>query len=626
MAEEGDILNAEIQQEMYIPVRTLGRGAFGEAVLYRKIEDNMLVVWKEVNLSRASDRERADALKEIDILSLLNHTNIVTYFNHFIDGTSLFIEMEYCNGGTLHDKICVQNELFPEEVVIWYFFQICAAVGHIHENGIVHRDIKTMNIFLTKSGLVKLGDFGISKILDSEGMADSIVGTPYYMSPEIVQGKKYNQKSDMWAVGCVLYEVLTLKRVFDASNPLRLVSDIVKGHYEEIDERYTEEMNSLVNKLLSQNPDDRPSVQELLEMPILATLGKEMEKKVWQLNSSTRRARLVTHSSETVPVITSKTCEVYFWGAGKQTPQKVDTFVLGNTATQVAAGHSHFAIVTVEKEMFTWANAHGGKGMSGQLGHGDVACYRNPKRVDALFGIPIKKVACGDEFTACITDDGALYTFGSDYFGCIGCSNELDEEVLLPHKVTFFNDKPVEDISCGDCHVVVMCANKAIYSWGCGEHGRLGLGSEDDFAFPQKIPLPTSCKVKRIYCGPESTFLLTVTGRVLACGNNDENQLGLDTLHSLRKRSIKGHVPSANSPKLVQSLNRYTIAIVAPGKTHSAFVDVYGRLVTVGSNKYGQLGVNDYQHHPSPCQVKGELVSKQVVEAACGEEFTVVAT
>lgn len=404
MADDS-FVEPKASEEPYTRIKTLGRGAFGEAVLYRKTEDNVLVVVKEVNLSRASDKERVDAEKEVDILSLLNHTNIVTYYNHYIDGTSLLIEMEYCNGGTLNDKIYAQKELFAEEIVIWYFFQICSGMSHIHECGIVHRDIKTLNIFLTKSGLVKLGDFGIATVLKGsrEFMAESVVGTPYYMSPEIVQGHKYNQKSDMWALGCVLYEMLTLRKVFDATNPLRLVSDIVKGQYEEIDSQYSSEMHSLVTILLSQNPDDRPTVAEVLAMPLLSSLGREMQKKVWELNASARRARHASGSTEVVPVITSKSSEVFYWGGGKQTPHKVDMFQGGHSALQLAVGQSHFAVVTVENELFTWANVHGGKQMVGQLGHGDTAAYRIPKPIDSLHGIPIKQVACGDEFTACVT-------------------------------------------------------------------------------------------------------------------------------------------------------------------------------------------------------------------------------
>lgn len=189
------------------------------------------MVWKEVDLTRLSEKERRDALNEIVILALLQHDNIIAYYNHFMDNTTLLIELEYCNGGNLYDKILRQKDkLFEEEMVVWYLFQIVSAVSCIHKAGILHRDIKTLNIFLTKANLIKLGDYGLAKKLNSEySMAETLVGTPYYMSPELCQGVKYNFKSDIWAVGCVIFELLTLKRTFDATNPLNLCVKIVQG-------------------------------------------------------------------------------------------------------------------------------------------------------------------------------------------------------------------------------------------------------------------------------------------------------------------------------------------------------------------------------------------------------------
>ncbi|XP_072324098.1 serine/threonine-protein kinase Nek9-like [Scyliorhinus torazame] len=142
-----------------------------------------------------------------------------------------------------------------EQTVVWYLYQIVSAVAHIHSYGILHRDIKTLNIFLTKSDLIKLGDYGLAKQLNSlHSMAETCVGTPYYMSPELCQGEKYNFKSDIWAVGCVLFELLTLTRTFDATNPLNLCVKIVKGtRTMEVDSTvYSQDMRSIVLQCLDQ--------------------------------------------------------------------------------------------------------------------------------------------------------------------------------------------------------------------------------------------------------------------------------------------------------------------------------------------------------------------------------------
>uniref|UniRef100_A0A3Q3DFU5 non-specific serine/threonine protein kinase n=1 Tax=Hippocampus comes TaxID=109280 RepID=A0A3Q3DFU5_HIPCM len=471
--------NGEEERLHYIPIRILGRGAFGEATLYRRTEDNSLVVWKEVDLNSLSERERRDVMNEINILSILEHNNIIAYFNHFVDKNTLLIELEYCNGGNLYDKIIQQKgKLFHEEVVIWYLYQIASAVAHIHKAGILHRDIKTLNIFLTKTDLIKLGDYGLAKKLGSEfSMAETCVGTPYYMSPELCQGAKYNFKSDIWAMGCVLFEVLTLTRTFDATNALNLCVKIVQGNWTMDVNRdvYGAGLIKLVYECLNQDPAKRPTAEQILDQPVLSFRRQELAERVALLNSAMKKPKLSTGTETPVAVVTTRSREVYFWGGGKFTPQKLDTFKGGSSAQHVCAGESHFAVVTVEKELYTWANVQGGAKMVGQLGHGDQASYRQPKRVEKLQGKAIRQVECGTDFTVCITDEDQMYTFGSDYYGCIGVEGVMGTQILEPVLLEFFEERPVRQVSCGDNHVVVLTHSGDVFSWGCGEYGMAWL-------------------------------------------------------------------------------------------------------------------------------------------------------
>ena len=210
----------QAQDEVYVFVKFLGQGSFGKVNLYRNTTDNSLVVWKEIDLKRLETKFRNEAFAEVEILAMLDHPNIITYYKYFIGDDTLYIELEYAKVGNLTSQIKMQkqnDQYFEQETVLWYLYQLCSAVEYIHDIGIMHRDIKTLNIFLMQSSLLKLGDFGIAKFLDSSGLLESQVGSPFYMSPEIIEGKKYSIKSDIWSLGCVAYEILTLNRVWDAT-------------------------------------------------------------------------------------------------------------------------------------------------------------------------------------------------------------------------------------------------------------------------------------------------------------------------------------------------------------------------------------------------------------------------
>ena len=132
--------------------------------------------------------------------------------------------MDYANGGDLCQKIKNQREkgkYFSENQILDYFTQICLAIKHIHDRKILHRDIKSQNIFLMKDNKIKLGDFGIAKCLNNTfEKAKTLIGTPYYLSPEIINDKPYDYKSDIWSLGILLYEICALKILFEGFNML----------------------------------------------------------------------------------------------------------------------------------------------------------------------------------------------------------------------------------------------------------------------------------------------------------------------------------------------------------------------------------------------------------------------
>ena len=172
--------------------------------------------------------------------------------------------MEYCEVGDLayHMKQKLKKaEVFTEAEIMNWFVQICMSLQYIHQLGILHRDIKTSNIYLTGNNTVKLGDFGISRVLQGSEAAMTVVGTPYYMSPEVCECKPYSYKSDACSLGCVLYELCTLKHAFSAG----LVFKIVSGTAEPIPSRYSPQLRIITSLMLSKDANKRLSVQEVMK-------------------------------------------------------------------------------------------------------------------------------------------------------------------------------------------------------------------------------------------------------------------------------------------------------------------------------------------------------------------------
>ncbi|XP_025023459.1 serine/threonine-protein kinase Nek1 isoform X2 [Python bivittatus] len=263
--------------DKYIKVQKIGEGSFGKAILVKAKESGKQYVIKEINISKMSNKEREESRREVAVLANMKHPNIVLYRESFEEAGCLYIVMDYCEGGDLFKKINAQKGIFfSEDQIMDWFVQICLALKHVHDRKILHRDIKSQNIFLTKDGTIQLGDFGIARVLNSTvELARTCIGTPYYLSPEICENKPYNNKSDMWALGCVLYEMCTLKHAFEAGNMKNLVLKIISGSFPPVSARYSHELRSLISQLFKRNPRDRPSVNSILEKMFIV---KRIEK------------------------------------------------------------------------------------------------------------------------------------------------------------------------------------------------------------------------------------------------------------------------------------------------------------------------------------------------------------
>jgi serine/threonine protein kinase len=300
-----------LRRRGFIVLRELGHGSFGVALLVREertgeepgpynsgtstvsnvpnsngLKECQHYVVKVIDISGLKEKERRATIGEVEVLRQLKHPNIIGYHGSWISEPHLYIVLEYADGGDLAQAIKrarSKGRQFSEERVMYWACQIGSALRYVHSKRILHRDLKASNVFLhTKDRIVKLGDFGIARVLAAENsLASTVIGTPYNMSPELINSEVYSYKSDIWALGCVLYELCTLRHAFDASNMCALVLRILRGTYPPIDTaRYGAELRALVTSMLQLDPDMRPNVTDIIKMPLFQrALRSALEKE-----------------------------------------------------------------------------------------------------------------------------------------------------------------------------------------------------------------------------------------------------------------------------------------------------------------------------------------------------------
>uniref|UniRef100_A0A8C6P0L8 Serine/threonine-protein kinase Nek2 n=1 Tax=Nothobranchius furzeri TaxID=105023 RepID=A0A8C6P0L8_NOTFU len=276
--------------EDYEVLYTIGSGSYGRCQKVRRKNDGKILVWKELDYGTMAESEKQMLVSEVNLLRELKHPNIVRYYDRIIDrtNTTLYIVMEYCEGGDLSSLIsrCIKERRYLEErFILRVMAQLTLALKECHRRRdgratVLHRDLKPANIFLDIKQNVKLGDFGLARILNHDtSFAKTFVGTPYYMSPEQINRMSYNEKSDIWSLGCLLYELCALLPPFTAYNQQDLAEKIREGKFRRIPYRYSEELNALLSKMLNLKDYLRPSVESILQSSLLRDVVSEEQRK-----------------------------------------------------------------------------------------------------------------------------------------------------------------------------------------------------------------------------------------------------------------------------------------------------------------------------------------------------------
>lgn len=264
------------REDHYDVVRPIGSGSFGQVFLVLHRRERRHYVMKSIELKSTTLEGREAAELEVRLLSAMRHPNIVSYRESFVNAAGhLCIFMEYCEHGdvfTYLQEAKKAGKVPDESRLLEWFIQLSLALHALHFKKILHRDLKTQNIFLTGNKdqnmfALKLGDFGIATVLNSTlELAKTQIGTPFYMSPELINNKPYSYKSDIWGLGCVLYEIINGQRAFDAQGLNGLALKIIKGHYTPITSNCSAATRSLIKSMLNRNPKNRPTLKEILHL------------------------------------------------------------------------------------------------------------------------------------------------------------------------------------------------------------------------------------------------------------------------------------------------------------------------------------------------------------------------
>ena len=251
----------------------LGDGTYSVVYKVKRKLDDKIYALKKVKLQNLTEKEKQNSLNEVRILASVRSTFVISYKEAFIDENdkSLCIVMEYADKGDLYQKIVQFRKLkyLIEEVDVWrIFIQMTKGLKALHDLKILHRDLKSANIFLFSDGSAKIGDLNVSKVVH-KGLGYTQTGTPYYASPEVWNDQPYDYKSDIWSLACVVYEMLALHPPFRAENMEGLYNKVIKGQYEKICDKYSKDISEILKLLFKVNPTDRPSCGQILKHPLV---------------------------------------------------------------------------------------------------------------------------------------------------------------------------------------------------------------------------------------------------------------------------------------------------------------------------------------------------------------------
>jgi len=286
-----DLLSEESPRDLFEILESLGEGSYGEVFKGRPTRDGpwgeagRLVAIKEI----PNDEDTTELQKEIRILRKCRDDFVVGYYGSYDekDERRIWIVMELCMAGSVNDLIHICNTPLTEEQIQVVCASVVLGLSYLHNNNMIHRDIKAGNILLTEEGHAKLADFGVSAQLGSnQSKRKTVIGTPFWMAPEVIQESSYDGKADIWSLGITVIEMAEMEPPYANIHPMRAIFMIPSKASPKFTnkDRWSPELNNFLAQCLDKDTEKRPNASQLMTHPFVA-------KTVAKLNSAKPRGR-----------------------------------------------------------------------------------------------------------------------------------------------------------------------------------------------------------------------------------------------------------------------------------------------------------------------------------------------
>lgn len=635
----------------YDRIRILGKGSFGTAIVHRRKTDCSLVVLKEIDLKKfKGEREKTAAINEARIMSTLDHINIIKYYNAYTTDTKLVIEMEYASMGTLAAYLSILDQPLEEQEILGIFRQITCGLNYLHSKNIVHLDLKMANIFVTVEGLVKIGDFSISQYIQSntastsqlqvEGDKDedveikklnstfnkklaiscnnSHLGTLAYSSPESCLGEATSFKSDIWSLGCILYELITLKSLFSGESLAEVVLCITQINYIPIKRNVTPTLREIFEQMISVDPIRRPSADELLCITdrLLSHFQLKRQNSVNKKHSgrfelSTEVAFLAANNHDDLGQINYPHSLVYQVRLNSRHIH-IDRVNLPQSkrVKEMSKGKSHYLVLTYDNIVYGWGSKNFGQlGACGLSSSNNINRSRSARFADAkdssshlmtssapssIASSTQTIVSPGSNQQQSIVNNNNRLSQTNQYLSKQFVINTLKESQpsTKPFIINELNHRKIIQVAAGYNFSVFLGKTGIVMTCGDGSKGCLGHGNLKSCFTPSMVESLLNTDVISIACGYEHVVVVCGNGRAFSWGKYSHGRLGISNDRKSRELYFDKSGKYVLIPQQVQFPSQVIIKSVYCGHKSTVFIDSESRCWACGENRFNKLGLD----------------------------------